>query len=165
MFGVREMAREERDRIVTLFLFLREQVPVVRARFSEWIEQAREEPQLIWSTPAVRYISYAVAAMILAGVTLVLANAIAPPLQPHARPLATTVDFHVVCAHEQCGYHFVLHGDMGFGDFPVVCPKCQHRMGQRALRCNSQHCQGRWVAPNEVDGMFKCPRCGEALGK
>ncbi len=159
------MAQEDPNRLVEWLLLVREQAPVVRERFGIWIAEVREEPRLIWESPAFRYATYGLVAVILAWGAMGVADMIAPPAPLSAGPIATTADFHVVCSRELCGQHFVIHKKFGFRKFPVVCPKCQQPSGLKARRCGSQACRGRWVAPEEIGGMLKCPRCGDAISR
>ncbi len=157
------MAQEDPNRFAEWLVLCSRQAPFMRRQFDDWVEDAREEPRLIWETPAVRYGAYGLVAIVLAWGALGLANSIAPPPPPDAGRLARTADFHVVCADQLCAHHFVIHKKFGFRKFPVVCPNCRQQSGLRARRCNSPACRGRWVAPVQVGDMLKCPRCGKQL--
>ncbi|MHC4696437.1 MAG: hypothetical protein ACYTFA_06830 [Planctomycetota bacterium] len=157
------MAQEDPNRLAEWLLLFRKQAPIVRRHFDDWVEEVREEPRLIWETPAVRYAIYGLVAVALAWGALRVANSIAPQPPPDAQRQAATADFHVVCSNQRCGHHFLIHKKFGFRKFPLVCPKCKQESGHRARRCNSPTCRGRWVAPERVGGMLKCPRCGDGL--
>ena len=154
------MAQERPNPIIEWLTILRKQIPVLREHVEDWVEQVREEPALIWATPAVRYVTYGLSAMVVLWVATGIAGAITPPPPASARATATTADFHVVCADPQCGHHFVIHREFGFHRFPVQCPRCEKMTGFSARRCNSPTCLGRWVAPVEDEGGLKCPICG-----
>ncbi len=154
------MAREDPNRLAEWLLVLREQVPVVRQRFENWLAAVREEPVLIWETTAVRYSAYATGGLLLVWLTIGLAGMLAPPPPANAKPTATTADFHVICADARCGHHFVINRKFGFRRFPVNCPTCGRKTGARARRCSSQSCRGRWVAPHQSDAALSCPVCG-----
>lgn len=154
------MAQESPNRLAEWLLVIREQVPVIRQRFEDWLAAVREEPVLIWETTAVRCSAYAAAGLLLVWLTIGLVGMLTPPPAANARPTATTADFHVLCADTACGHHFVVHRKFGFRGFPVSCPKCQKETGVRARRCSSQSCKGRWVAPRRADGTLSCPVCG-----
>ncbi len=154
------MAQERPNPLIEWLMILRKQAPILRERIGDWIEQVREEPALIWATPAVRYVAYGLGAMVIVWVATGIAGAITPPPPASARPTATTADFHVVCSDPQCGHHFVIHREFGFHRFPVQCPRCERTTGVSARRCSSPTCQGRWVAPVEDEGGPKCPICG-----
>ncbi len=154
------MAQEDPNRLAELLLLLRAQLPAVRHRFDEWFSAVREEPALIWETPAVRYAVYATGGLVLAWLTLWGAELISSPPPDNARPAATTADFHVVCADAACAHHFGMRRKFGFRKFPVDCPKCQKQTGVMARRCDSQNCRERWVAPLEEDGKTYCSVCG-----
>jgi hypothetical protein len=156
------MAQERPNRLAEWLMLVRRQTPIVREHFAAWIEAVREEPRLAWETSAVRYTVYGLAALVLVWFATNLSGWIAPP-PPSAKPAATTADFHVVCSDPNCGYHFVIHRKFGFDDFPVECPKCHHKTGVSARRCNSPTCDGRWVAPLQTDQGLKCPLCGAKL--
>lgn len=157
------MAQEGRNRLVEWYQVLRKQVPIARQRVEDWGKAVRAEPRLAWETPALRYLVYGLAGLLLLWVVLGVAHSIAPPPPATARPQTTSADFHVVCANRQCGYHFVIHREFGFSKFPVVCPKCEQRTGMQARRCNSPTCRGRWVAPERVDGVLRCPHCAAEI--
>ncbi len=153
------MAYEGPNRLAEWYQALREQLPVVRKAFTDWRDQVREEPELIWQTPAVRYVVYGLGAMMTVwGVTFAIAL-ITPPPPKGAREQATTADFHVVCTDAMCHHHFVMRREFGFDDFPVQCPKCQKQSGQSARPCNSKTCGGKWVAPIVTDSKKVCPVC------
>ena len=153
------MAQEKPSRMVEWLLLFRTQAPVVRQHLADWWAECREEPRLIWATPAVRYATYLVGGLIAIQLVLMSVSMIAPPPPPAARPQATTADFHVVCADPDCDHHFVIHRKFGFDSFPIECPQCHGETGVQARRCNSPDCQGRWVAPVREDGGLRCPRC------
>lgn len=142
---------------------LKEWLPTVRVRFNEWVEACREEPALVWQTPVVRYATYTLGGIVLAFTLLGVVDLFAPG-GPEPVPRARTADFHVVCSDPACGYHFVISRKFRFDSFPVQCPKCKQLTGQQARRCNSELCGGRWVAPQIVDGYFRCPHCHAVLG-
>jgi hypothetical protein len=141
---------------------LREGRSGVRARFDEWKDAVREEPALLWATPAIRYGVYGLGGLLA---VWVLTWGLGLFVPAKATPPAKTADFHVLCTASGCGHHFVIREKFGFHHFPVVCPKCQQQTGQRATRCSSKTCHGRWVAPLEQDHEYRCPYCTGYLGK
>lgn len=153
------MAQEKPNRLAEWLDVARSQVPGMRQRFSEWLAAVREEPVLLWHTPAVRYAVYGFTGIVLLWVVRLVPSMFGPPPPANARPAATTADFHVVCSDTQCGYHFLVHRQLGFRKFPIECPKCQRKTGTQARRCNSKTCQGRWVAPAKSNGTVYCPVC------
>ena len=157
------MAQEDRNRLVEWYEILCKQRLVVRQVIVDWWGAAKEEPRLIWETPAVRYLTYGVCGLILVWGTAWLATSIAPPPPPDAKAPAVSADFHVVCSDTTCSHHFVVHRKLGFRKFPVACPKCKEKTGSKAHRCNSNECRGGWVAPSDVDGVATCPLCAEPL--
>ncbi len=154
------MAEEKPNRLTDLVLIVREQAPVLRRRLSEWFENCKEEPYLIWETAAVRYGTYAFAAIIVLWGCSFAKNMLSTPLPADAQALSSTGDFPVLCSDESCGQHFIINRAFGFDDFPVTCPQCQQLSGQAARRCMSSTCNGQWVAPVETDGVMRCPDCG-----
>ncbi len=154
------MAQEDPNRLSEWLLLARRQIPVLRQRLDDWLRAVREEPSLIWQTPAVRYGAYGLTGLILLGVAVRFTRALAPPTPEGVRAAATSADFHVVCADAECSKHFVIHRPFGFDDFPVRCPSCGKNSGIMARPCNSSTCKGRWVAPIKVDRVLKCPLCG-----
>ena len=157
------MTQEDPKPWVEWLELARAQVPVLRERYNRWREAVRKEPMLVWQTPGVRYGVYGLGGLLLLWITSGLLGMLTPPAPPEAAETARTADYHVVCTSEQCEYHFVINRRFGFRQFPVVCPKCQQKTGAQARRCNSATCMGRWVAPQEVDGTLRCPRCGRAF--
>ncbi len=157
------MAQEDPNPWSEWFLLLKQQAATARQRLLDWWAAVGEEPHLIWQTVAVRYTVYGVGGLVLVWVLLKIPGMIAPPARVTARPVATTADFHVVCSNPECERHFVIHRDFGFRKFPVRCSQCAQVTGQRARKCSSPHCRGRWVAPLEQDNGMRCPRCGVAM--
>jgi hypothetical protein len=157
------MAQEDPNRFTEWLLFFRKQAPVVRRQFDDWVETVRDEPHLIWETPAVRYAAYCFVAIILSWGALGVANTIAPSPTPGTRERAATADFHIVCSDQRCGHHFVIHKRFGFRSFPVPCPKCETLSGVPGRRCYSPTCHGRWLVPEQVGKALQCPRCGDRL--
>lgn len=158
------MAQEQRNRFVEWLLLVREQAPALRERLASWVAAVREEPWVFWDTTAVRYATYGVGGLILVIIVSRLPSMIAPPPPPDARAAATSADYHVICTNPDCGLHFVVREKFGFHGFPLRCPRCKERTGERALRCNSKACKGRWVVPQEIEGRARCPYCGNDLG-
>ena len=154
------MAQEPPNRFTEWLGLLREEATYLREVVGEWLEQVREEPSLIWATPAIRYTTYGLCAAALIWVVSGVAGAITPPPPASARPTATTADFHVVCTNPSCENHFVIHREFGFRRFPVQCQRCQRETGFSARKCGSTNCMGRWVAPVREETGLTCPRCG-----
>jgi hypothetical protein len=157
------MAQEDPNRFSEWLMLLRRQAPIVRQRAADWVDAVREEPILIWHTPAVRYGVYFAVGMVLMWGGVRLTRALAPPLPSGARAVADSADFHVVCSNEACNAHFIIHREFGFDDFPVECPACKQLTGRAAVRCNAPACKGRWVAPLPDGDQLKCPHCGRRL--
>lgn len=153
------MAYEGPNRLFEWYQASRAQVLALRRGFGNWMDQVREEPSLIWETPAVRYVVYGFGALISVWSVTFLIEFITPPPPSGARPQASTADFHVICEDATCNQHFVVHREFGFDDFPVQCTKCGKQTGEAARPCNSTTCQGRWVAPTSTDGKKTCPIC------
>ena len=157
------MDQEDRNRFVEWLGLLRKQAPVARQHAEDWLEEVRNEPRLIWDTAVVRYATYGLVALVLLWMGLGLADAVSPVPAAATKPKATSADFHAMCTNRACKRHFVIHREFGFRKFPGVCPKCGEKTGGEARRCYSPNCQGRWVAPRQIDGVRKCPRCRNEL--
>ncbi len=157
------MAQERPNRLVQWLLLFREHVPVLKERLEDWAAACKEEPRLIWETPAVRYAAFCIGGLLVVWVVSGVAGAITPPAPVSARPHAETADFHVLCDRPDCAHHFVVNRKFGFSGFPVKCPKCKNETGERALRCNSHECRGRWILPQGPPENRRCPRCREAI--
>jgi hypothetical protein len=114
---------------------------------------------MIWNSQIVRLAAYVLGGLVLIWIIHWAVNLAVPPKPASARPEATTADFHVICTHHDCGNHFVIRREFGFDDFPVSCPRCNQKTGQRAVSCNSEACRGRWVAPAGDPKSLRCPYC------
>lgn len=153
------MAQEERNRLVEWLHLLRSQLPILRRQAAEWAGEVREEPRLLWETPAVRYVVYVSVGLVLLLVVSRIPGMFGPPLPPNAKAVANTADYHVICTNEDCRHHFVINRKFGFRGFPVECPQCKRRTGEQAIRCAC----GRWVVPQTRDGASYCPECKARL--
>lgn len=159
------MPLPSRSRVSEWFVLLKDEwLPSQWARLVAWGGAVREEPYLIWQTPTIRYGVYALGCLLGVWVLVWAASLLEPAPVKDARPRAQTANFHVVCTNPECGHHFMIAREFGFKKFPVECPKCQQRTGQRATRCNSAACRGRFVATIEIDGELRCSQCGAVLG-
>ncbi len=156
----RVMAQEKPNPFAEWLQVVRTQAPVARARAAAWFAAAREEPALIWRTPAVRYGAYGLAAAVLLVSVQAGMGMFTTPLPADAGAGATSADFHVVCSSNSCRHHFVIHRDFGFDDFPVECARCKKATGLSARRCYSSTCHGRWMAPQRRGTVEACPHCG-----
>ncbi len=143
----------------------RERHEAVRVGFNNWFEACREEPTLIWQTPAVRYTTYVVGLLIAALMVRAVIEAIQPIPTDAMTPRADTAHFDVICTNPDCGRHFIIDRKFGYDNFPVRCPYCNQESGRHALRCNSDRCRGRLVPTIESDGEYRCPICGEPIGE
>ena len=153
------MAQEDRKRLVEWLEIVRAQVPIVREQIADWAGEVRQQPGLLWETPAVRYATYLTGGMLLLWIGIGVTRTLAP-VPSTVQVEATTADFHVVCTDPACGRHFVIHKKFGFRDFPVACPACRKQTGAQARPCNTPACGGRWVVPTRRDGGDFCPWCG-----
>ncbi|MEK6674498.1 MAG: hypothetical protein AABZ47_02460 [Planctomycetota bacterium] len=139
---------------------IRRQTPVARDHFLNWFDAVRENPRLIWETPAIRYTTYGLCLILLGWSLSAFATWVSPPLPTGAKNVAVTADFHVLCTNPNCELHFVINRPFGFHKFPVECPKCHQPTGHSARRCFSENCKGQWIAPIEENGKLTCPHCG-----
>lgn len=159
------MPAPQRSRIVEWFALVKDEwLPAQRANLTAWGEAVREEPQLIWQTPAIRYGVYGTASLLAVLILVWTVNLLEPAPVKGARPRAKTAAYDVVCSEPSCGHHFMIDRKFGFKRFPVECSKCRQRTGQRARRCNSPACSGGFVVPIEVDDQLRCPECDGVLG-
>ena len=153
------MAQEKPNRLVEWYLLLRRNFPVLRQHATDWTEAVKEEPALIWQTPAIRYAVYLVCGLILVSTVSWVTGALTPPPPPGARTEATEADFHIICSDPSCGIHFAVRRPFGFDEFPVPCPKCSKLTGYAARKCESDTCRGKWVVAVKVEGVMRCPVC------
>ena len=156
------MPVQKESRLGQWIVALREGWPTVRARMDEWTVAVRQEPALIWATPAVRYTVYVLGGLVA---VYLLTWGVGQFQPPEAAPLAETADFHVLCTAPGCGHHFIINEEFGFDDFPVPCSKCGKESGRRAVRCASKTCGRRWVLPQVKDDEYRCPYCDGFLGE
>ncbi|MEK6797865.1 MAG: hypothetical protein AABZ12_02750 [Planctomycetota bacterium] len=157
------MAQERPKRFVEWLTILRQRWPMVRQQAVEWWSQVREEPRLLGEAPVVRYAAYGLGGLIAVWTLQTIVQTITPPPPASAQARTTTADYYVVCTSPACAEHFIVHRAFGFDGFPVKCPKCGGKTGFSARPCASAECQGRWVVPQEVDGVRQCPHCGSRL--
>lgn len=157
------MAQERPRQLIEWYLAAKAWVPTVPKHLKAWLETVRAEPSLIWKTAAVRYTTYTVAGLMLFFVVSSLPTWIVGPPPVDAQPPADTADFHVVCTNPACAAHFVVRRDKDFDSFPVQCLVCQQKSAAQAIRCMSDTCRGRWVAPSPSGDSKVCPRCGRPL--
>jgi len=153
------MAQEKPNRFVEWYLLLLRNMPVLRRHVADWAEAVREEPVLIWQTPAIRYSVYFLCGLILVSTVGWVAGALTPPPPAGAQAEATEADFHVICSERFCATHFAVRRPFGFSKFPVRCPKCDRITGYAARKCGSEACNGQWVVPTRVEGVARCPVC------
>ena len=157
------MAQEQPNRFVEWYLLIRRQGPIARRYLNAWLDAVREEPTLIWQTPAVRYTAYGISGLVSIYLFLSIPSCFSSTSTSQIKPQATTADFHVVCSDRECRHHFVINRDFGYRKFPVRCPKCEQPTGAQARLCVSKTCRRRWVAPEQYDDRLYCPRCEEPL--
>ncbi|MHC5110095.1 MAG: hypothetical protein ACYTHJ_09475 [Planctomycetota bacterium] len=153
------MAEEKPNPLAEWIIAIRAHAPVIRQRFSNWLEACREEPTLIWQTDAVRYATYALSGIIAIWMIAVAIDLVTPPVPESAKPEATTADYHVICT--SCDTHTVIHREFEFDDFPVKCTGCDSMNGRRAVRCSSSTCRGKWMVPIFEGDARYCPYCDE----
>lgn len=153
------MAQEDPNRLAEWLAVVRVQVPVVRQRLADYGATVREDPGVLWRTPAVRYATYLIAGLVLVWGVRGATAMLGPPVSTAPKPAATTADFHVKCSDVSCAHHFVIHREFGFDEFPVECPKCGQASGGRARKCMSKTCGGQWVAPRDDGSTSSCPTC------
>lgn len=154
------MAQEKPNRMAELVALLRKNAPIARDHAREWFGHVREDPQILWGTPVIRYTAYGLGALVLSWVLVFVIRVFTPPAPPGAKDPAVTADYHVVCSDPACEYNFVLTREFGFDRFPVTCDRCKKETGMPGRRCHSSKCQGRWVAPLTNEGRQVCPHCG-----
>jgi hypothetical protein len=159
------MAQERPNRLAEWLLLFRRQTPIVRERFAQWLAEVRQEPGLVWDTSAVRYTVYVLVGLILLAGARCGVRMITPPPPASAKAPALTADFHVLCSDGGCGVHFVINRKFEFSGFPVDCPRCKKTTGERAVKCYSPGCRGKWVTVDDSSGRAKCSQCGGALEK
>lgn len=166
--GLKESASRmpvgKESKLLLLVDAVKEWLPTVRVRFGEWWAACRGEPILFWHTPAIRYSAFALGGLLAIWAVLGVVGMFTPAGKTGV-PRATTADFHVICTDPACGAQFVIKKPFGFHKFPVECPRCKKTTGERALRCVSATCKGKWVTPRLVDGAYRCPDCQAVLGR
>jgi len=138
------MPVEKESKLSVWIAALREWVPMVRARTVDWWMVVRENPVLIWQTPAVRYTVIGIGGLIAVLVLRWFLLAMAPDSAGGGKP-TRTAQFHVICDSPDCGHHFAITREFKFKKFPVQCPKCNKKTGYRAVLSTSGPDKGQWV--------------------
>lgn len=156
------MPADKEPKLGLLLDAIREGVPSLKAKLREWFDTCRQEPALFWQTPAIRYVTYGTGGVIGVLVVLMVVNSIAPSVEVIEQ--ATTTDHRVICTNTECANMFVIDRPFDFDAFPVTCPKCSKQTGERAQRCNSKSCKGRWMIREVRGERFVCPHCQSDLG-
>ncbi len=159
---MKRMPVEQPSRISQWIGAFREWLPTARQRGAEWVSVVREEPRVIWHTPAVRYGAYAVGGLVLV-LTVRWAAGMLSPGGGTAQPPATTASFDVVCSNPACRHHYKIMRKFGYDDFPVECAKCKQMTGRRGVQCFAGKCNGRWVYAATVDGQTVCAVCRQPM--
>ena len=156
------MAQERPNRMAEWVMLLRKNAPIAKDQLKDWLGEVREEPRLLWETAAVRYLTFAFAAVVASWGLVAVVRLMTPAPSAGAQDPAVTADYHLVCSDPTCGYNFVIARKFGFADFPLACPRCKKETGVAGRRCYSERCQGKWVAPAPMDDhkAQKCPHCG-----
>jgi len=158
------MPAPERNRWVEWWAIAKERKEVAKVNVAGWWMACREEPSLLWQTPAVRYATYVMGGLVLVFALRTAIEMFQPVPSSAITPRASTAYFNVICANQACGKNFAIERKFRFDDFPVTCPHCQQPTGLRAMRCYSDLCRGRLVKTQEVDGRIRCVECGEVIG-
>jgi hypothetical protein len=158
------MPAPNRDRWTEWRQIARERIEVARHGLREWADACREEPVLIWQTPAVRYTVYSIGALVI---ILILRGAVGllEPKGVSHQPRAATANFDVICDNAECQHTFAIQRKFKFRKFPVTCPHCNERTGQRALRCPSESCRGRLARTIKKDDGWYCAECQELIAR
>ena len=160
------MPPPQRNRFINWDLLLKDEwLPGQGRRMVDWSQAVREEPRLIWQTPQVRYMVYGLGILVGVWALMSVVSALEPAPPKGAQSRARTADIHVVCTNPECRHHFLIKREFGFDRFPVVCPRCKQKSGQRAVRCFSKGCGGKYVVPVESGGRLYCSQCGTDLGE
>lgn len=126
------------------------------AGYRQWREDLRQDPALLWQTPAVRIVLWIVLGIILVS-GLYWAIATFTPsgtdsLFVEPTPLAT---LYVACTNPDCRAHYNTKQPMDFDSWPLKCEQCGSESVYRAKLCSV--CR-RWfaTAPGQPTG---CPFC------
>ncbi|MEE9295882.1 MAG: hypothetical protein V3W34_13100 [Phycisphaerae bacterium] len=158
------MPAPQRNQWAEMWEAARERTSTASHQLRQWGVAVREEPVLIWQTPAVRYGLYALGGLVLFLVLKTAMGMLQLPTPEHFQPRAKTAHFQVLCSNPACGKYFVIERRFKFRKFPVTCPYCREPSGHRALRCTSKTCRGGMVIAVEEDGRLYCSKCGEPIG-
>ncbi|MCH7527747.1 MAG: hypothetical protein IID39_09950 [Planctomycetes bacterium] len=157
------MPAPDRDRWSEWRELAKARTEAAREDLKEWWEVCYAEPVLFWQTPAVRYTTYGLGAILL----LLLLRGTFRMLEPAGggvpQARAVTANFDVICSNPGCGRHFVIERKFRFRKFPVTCPFCSLETGHRALRCRSQTCRGKLARTVQGDDGWHCARCNQRI--
>lgn len=159
------MPAPERNQWLEAWAAAKEWSATIRVNLRLWWEAVKAEPALFWQTALVRYAAYTLGALVCVVTLRTAVAALQPPDTGKFQPRADTALFDAICYNPDCGKHFVIERKFRFHNFPVVCPFCKQKTGQRALRCASKTCRGKLVMTVEEKGVIYCAECDAVLGR
>jgi len=147
-----------RDTLGHLSDRLRERKEDFSSNFSQWKADVREDPSLLWRTPAIRW-SLIVLLAIGAVVTSIYVTQSLTPAAGEGWEAATrTATIYVACTDPACRRSHAAQVPMSFRDWPMKCDFCGGERVYRATLC--PRCRGWFAtAPGE---STECPLCAAA---
>lgn len=137
---------------------LREAVSGLPVRLRQWRADIRDDPWIIWRSPATRIGIWCALGLVLILIIQAGIDWTRPAdVKQHLDKATPWTTLFVSCANPLCRHSFTAHTAMDFRNWPMSCEKCGARSVYRATRCT--RC-GQWyaLAPGQGPG---CPNCAE----
>lgn len=128
------------------------------ARWHAWREAFRENPRVIWRSPAVRLGGLALLAIVIIMGVQTLIGALAPRsgVGGGGRYLQEAT-LYVACTNAACRASYTTQQALDFKGWPLKCQKCGGASVYRASRCGV--CR-HWFA-SAPGAAHACPFCAE----
>ncbi|MBK9126967.1 MAG: hypothetical protein IPM13_04115 [Phycisphaerales bacterium] len=135
---------------------LRDRLDALPDRWAAWREAFREDPALLFRTPAFRILLWIVGGLILLFAAQALIRGLTPPGAQGAGERATPwAVLYVACSDPACLHATSTRQARDFKAWPLTCEQCGKRTVYRAAQCAT--C-ARWFAVGPGEAAV-CPHC------
>jgi hypothetical protein len=127
---------------------LREYAPSAKVQAVELGQRIRENPAQLWHSPVARYTAITLAGVMALLIIRLVVGALTPPLPKNAGEPSDTAIFYIMCSDpgcSKCGEPMAIQRKHDFDRFPVTCPACGKKTGQRAHKAKSGPHKGKWM--------------------
>jgi hypothetical protein len=135
---------------------LRERAAKLRGNLRQWSADVREDPGLLWRTPAIRVAFWLGVGLVAFFAARFAANAILPAdADAEFKQPTQLATLYVACINPECRESYTTRQPMNFSAWPLTCRKCGRATVYRATLCPTCH---HWFAT--VPGReHNCPFC------